>query len=216
VLFDCDGIIADSEEMWNEIDARMLAHYGAAGYQGEYKEHVLGKSFALAVDFYRERFGITSPLDEMIEVRTRIAAEFYAEHIPTYAGVAEVLAELRALGLKIALATSSVSDCILPFLKRHGITEAFDVIITGEMVKNGKPHPDIYILAASKVETDPRDCLVVEDALSGLQAGRGAGAHTVAIPDARWMDPAQFEGKADFQVKLLTDVLPLVRSLLGR
>lgn len=201
--------------MWNEIDARMLAHFGAPGYKGEYKEHVLGKSFPIALSFYRDRFGIAGSVDEMIEVRTQIATEFYTNHIPMYPGVADVLAELRSLGLRIALATSSVSDCILPFLKRHGITEAFDAIITGEMVKNGKPHPDIYLLAASKVEIDPRDCLVIEDALSGLQAGRGAGAHTVAIPDPRWLDPAQFEGKADFQVQQLTEVPALVRSLLG-
>ena len=213
VLFDCDGVIADSEELWNEIDAATLAHYGIPDYKGEHKEHVLGRSFALSVGFYRDFYSIAAPLDEIVEVRTQIATQIYAERVPTYAGAAETLRDLRSAGLKLALATSSVSRLILPFLQRCEIERCFDVIITGEMVKNGKPHPDIYLLAASKVETRPSACLVVEDALAGLQAGRAAGALTVAIPDPRWLDPAAFAGEADYQVERVADVVPLARRL---
>ncbi|RYG75253.1 HAD family hydrolase [bacterium] len=127
---------------------------------------------------------------------------------------AEVLLKLKSMNLKLALATSSVSALILPFLKRHDIEKYFDAIVTGEMVKNGKPHPDIYLLAAEKVGVDARNAIVVEDALAGLQAGRSAGAVTIAIPDARWLDPKLYEGEADYIVGNLSEVLPLVRSLL--
>lgn len=215
VLFDCDGIIADSEAWWNEIDREHLAHFGVPDYRGEYKEHVLGRSFFLSESFYRERFNIAASVEEMIEQRTQVAQKFYAEKIPTFEDVPEVLTALRAMGLKTALATSSVSRLILPFLERHGIQSSFDAIITGEMVTNGKPHPDIYLLAAEKVGTAPSKSLVVEDALAGLQAGRSAGCLTLSIPDARWLDPILFEGQSDYKVARLRDVLDVVRTLRG-
>lgn len=116
----------------------------------------------------------------------------------------------------MALATSSVSRLIGPFLERHKLNRYFDAIVTGEMVKNGKPHPDIYLQAASQVGMEPKDCLVVEDALAGLQAGRGAGCQTVAIPDARWIDVTRFEGEADFLIENLRELGPLVRELRHR
>lgn len=216
MLFDCDGVIADSEEFWNDIDAEMLRHFGVPDYRGEHKAHVIGRSFALSVGFYRDFFKIQAPLDEMIRVRTEIGKDFYANKIPTYAGTAELLRDLRGHGLKLAMATSSVSDLILPFLHRHDIFNSFDAIITGEMVRNGKPHPDIYLLAASRVDVPATEALVIEDALAGLQAGRAAGAKTIAVPDARWLDVAEFEGQSDYLVGTLKEVGPLVAKILER
>ncbi len=213
VLFDCDGVIADSEPSWNEIDGEHLAFYGVPGYKGEHKTKVIGKSFALAANFYRDLYNLSPLPEELIEHRTGVAARFYADKIPTFEGVAEVLTELRARGLKIALATSAVGSLIRPFLDRHDISRFFDAIITGEQVKNGKPHPDIYLLAAKSVGVAPANCLVVEDALAGLESGRSAGCQTVAIPDARWLDPKEFEGKADFQIGDLRELVGLVDGL---
>lgn len=213
ILFDCDGVIADSEEFWNQIDHEHLKFYGVSNYQGEYKEFVIGKSFYLSDAFYREKFAIEATVEAMMEQRTGVAKRFYAETIPTFEGVAEVLRSLKADGLKIALATSSVSALILPFLKRHGIDILFDAIITGEMVKNGKPNPDIYLLAAESVGAKPENCLVIEDALAGLQAGNAAGCLTVAIPDPRWLDVAEFDGKSDYKIENISQIPSLVRSL---
>lgn len=213
ILFDCDGVIADSEPSWNDIDREHLAAFGVADYDGRHKPSVIGKSFQLSSTFYRETYGFAQSVDELIEHRTGVAKTFYAEHIPVFEGAPELLRELRATGLKLALATSSVSALIEPFLRRHAIDELFDAVITGEMVTHGKPHPDIYLLAAREVGVAPQNCLVVEDALAGLQAGRAAGCRTVAIPDARWQDIAVFEGKSDFQIQSLKELRALVRSL---
>ncbi len=214
ILFDCDGIIADSEPTWNQIDAAHLADFGVPDYDGRHKEHIIGKSFALAGGFYKDLFQLEPPLEELIAHRTEVAAKFYAESVPIFEPVVEVLTKLKGQGLKLALATSSVSRLITPFLQRHDIARHFDVIITGEMVKNGKPHPDIYLLAAKECGVEAKNCVVVEDALAGLEAGRGAGATTIAIPDPRWMDVALFEGQADYIVSDLRAMALLVRSLL--
>ena len=133
--------------------------------------------------------------------------------MPIFEAVHDVLGGLKAEGLKIALATSSVSRLIAPFLERHDIARYFDQVITGDMVKNGKPHPDIYLLAAQKLGTAPADSLVVEDALAGLEAGRAAGCPTVAIPDPRWMDVALFTGKSNYTLNTLRELPALVRAL---
>ncbi len=214
ILFDCDGVIADSETHWNQIDRVHLQHFGVPDYDGRFKEHVIGKSFTLAANFYKDTFHLAPSVEELIEQRTGVAAQFYADEVPIFEGVVEVLIKLQSMNLKLALATSSVSRLITPFLQRHDIEKYFDVIITGEMVKLGKPHPDIYLLAAEKCGVEAKNSVVIEDALAGLQAGRGAGAQTIAIPDARWLDPALFEGQADYIVSELREILPLVRSLL--
>ena len=213
LLFDCDGVIADSEAHWNEIDREHLAAFGVPDYDGRHKEHVIGKSFALSIGFYRDAFGISADPDEMNRHRTQVASRFYAEQIPIYPGTLEVLEKCRAMNLKMALATSSVGALIRPFLVRHNIERFFDFIVTGEQVENGKPHPDIYLKAAAGVGVAPTNCLVIEDALSGLQAGRAAGARTVALPDARWLDPAQFAGQSDFLIDYLGELPPLVERL---
>ncbi len=213
VLFDCDGVIADSESAWNDIDREHLLAFGVPDYTGQYKAQVIGKSFALSDGFYRDTFGIDATVEEMMEQRIGVAAKYYGEIIPLYKDAFAVLETLKSRGLKLALATSSVGRLIRPFLIRHGIDGFFDFVVTGEQVEHGKPHPDIYLKAAKGVGVAPAQCLVVEDALAGLQAGRSAGCQTVAIPDARWLDPGEFAGKADFQIAALGDLLTVVEKL---
>ena len=216
ILFDCDGVIADSEPSWNEIDREHLQFFGVPDYRGEYKAEVLGKSLWLSDELYREKFGLAHvSVEEMVAKRVEVAQRFYATTIPLFEGVAPVLREIKARNLKTALATSSVSSFIVPFLARHEIGQFFDAVVTGEMVKNGKPNPDIYLLAAQKVGVSPENCLVVEDAISGLQAGRSAGCATVAIPDPRWLDPQVFEGKSDHTIAKISELPALVAQLCG-
>ncbi|MDF2441270.1 MAG: hypothetical protein JWN98_2254 [Abditibacteriota bacterium] len=196
VLFDLDGVLADSEPSWNDIDAAMLAHYGVI-YGGEHKSSILGTSFSIALQFYKDTFNLRAEIEEMALRRSEIALDFYAKRIPMYESAPGVLAHLRESGFKLGLATSSVSSVVVPFLKRHDIAKYFDALTFGDEVQNGKPNPDIYLKAAAKVGVEPARCLVVEDALSGIQAGKSAGMTVVAIPDARFMDVSLYPGKAD-------------------
>lgn len=215
VLFDMDGVIADSEAMWNEIDAATLKLHGVE-YKGEHKAQVLGKSFPIALAFYRDTFGIRADIEEMMLQRSDIARDFYAERVPMFDDVPQVLAALRERGLKIGLATSSVSTLARPFLQRHNIEQFFDELTTGEEVEHGKPNPDIYLKAARRVGVAPEKCLVVEDAVAGVQAGKAAGMIVAAIPDERWGDVSMFPELADVVLEDLAQLLPwLDRHIAG-
>src|SRR5437762_9636789 len=138
VIFDLDGVIADSEPWWNEIDATLLAEYGVT-YRGEYHRNVLGVSYRLAVEFYKQAFGLSVSTEQMMRRRGEIAIEFFAEHIGLFPSAKAVLDELREMHLHLAVATSSVSASARPFLARHGLTPFFEVVVTGEEVEDGKP-----------------------------------------------------------------------------
>ena len=207
ILFDMDGVIADSEEMWNDIDAATLKLHGVE-YKGEHKAQVLGKSFPIALAFYRDTFGIRAEIEELMLQRSDIARSFYADRIPMFDDVPQVLADLKQRRYKIGLATSSVSTLARPFLQRQNIEGFFDQFTTGEEVEHGKPHPDIYLKAARKVGVDPARCLVVEDAVAGVQAGKAAGMTVAAIPDERWGDVSMFPELADVVLENLTQLIP--------
>jgi len=211
VLFDLDGVLADSEAMWNEIDGAMLADYGVS-YSGEHKAQVLGKGFTPALQFYKDTFNLRAEIEEMSLRRRDIALDFYANRIPIFEAAPKVLSALRDLDLRLSLATSSISALVLPFLERHDLTKYFDALTTGEEVEFGKPHPDIYLKAAAKVGIEPARCLVVEDALAGVQSGKSAGMTVVAIPDARWADPALFPSRADAVIGNLDELLPWLHT----
>jgi 16S rRNA pseudouridine516 synthase len=211
VIFDLDGVLADSEPWWNQIDAQLLGEYGV-NYRGEYHRDVLGVSYQLAIEFYKKAFNLSAPTEDLMHRRGEIATGFFAHHIGLFPHVKQVLEELRALKLRLAVATSSVSASARPFLERHQLTTFFEVIITGDEIERGKPHPDIYLRAAEKLGIPPNKCLVIEDALSGIAAAKAANMRVVALPDRRFVDPRDYEKESDYVITDLTEIPLLIRA----
>ena len=212
VIFDLDGVLADSEPWWNEIDAKLLAQYGVR-YRGEYHRNVLGVSYRLAVEFFKKAFGLSVSTDELIQRRGEIATEFFANRVGLFPSAKEVLQELRRMNLRLAVATSSVSASARPFLDRHQLTAFFDVIVTGDEIEHGKPHPDIYLRAAEKLNVAADACLVIEDALAGIAAAKAAKMCVAAIPDRRFVDPHEYEKEADYLLGSLSEIPSLIRRV---
>jgi len=211
IIFDLDGVLADSETWWSEIDAKLLAEY-AVTYHGEHHQQVVGVSYRLAVEFYKKAFVLSVPTEEMMRRRGEIATEFFANRIGLFPNVKEVLEELRQMKLHLAVATSSVSACARPFLDRHQLTGFFEVVVTGEQVDHGKPAPDIYLYAAHKLGILADACLVVEDALPGVTAAKAAKMRVAAIPDKRLVDPRDYEKNADYVLSSLQELPELIRE----
>jgi len=210
VIFDLDGVLADSELWWSEIDAKLLAQYGV-NYRGEYHRNVLGVSYRLAVEFYKKVFDLSVPAEEMMRQRAEIAIDFFANRVGLFPSAKRVLKELRQMNLRLAVATSSVSASVRPFLNRHNLTSLFDVIVTGDEIERGKPQPDIYLRAAEKLSLAADECLVIEDALSGIAAAKAAKMRVAAIPDTRFVDPREFEKEADYLLSSLSEIQALFR-----
>ena len=212
VIFDLDGVLADSEPWWNQIDAKLLAEHGV-GYRGEYHRNVLGVSYRLAVEFYKEAFGISASVEELMRRRGEIATDFFANSVGLFPSAKTALEQLREMKLHLAVATSSVSASARPFLDRTGIRSLFSVVVTGDEVQRGKPHPDIYLRAAKRLGISPEACLVIEDALAGIAAGKAANMRVAAIPDRRFVDPREYEMKADYVLGSLSEIPALIRRV---
>jgi HAD superfamily hydrolase (TIGR01509 family) len=209
VIFDLDGVLADSEPWWSKIDAKLLGEYGV-NYRGECHQNVLGVSYRLAVEFYKNTFHLSVPTEDLMRRRGEIATEFFATRVGLFPSAKATLEQLNEMKLHLAVATSSVSASARPFLERTGISRFFEVIITGDEVARGKPHPDIYLHVAEKLGVPAGDCLVIEDALSGILAAKAAKMRVAAIPDTRLVDPREYEKEADYVLGNLSDIPALI------
>ena len=212
VTFDLDGVLADSEPSWNQIDAKLLAEHGV-NYRGEYHRNVLGVSYRLAVEFYKNAFHISAPVEELMRRRGEIATDFFANRVGLFPYAKTTLEQLREMKLYLAVATSSVSASARPFLERTRIKSFFDVIVTGDEVQRGKPHPEIYLQTANKLGIPPEASLVIEDALAGIAAAKAADMRVAAIPDRRFVDPREYEMKADYILGSLSEIPALIRRV---
>jgi HAD superfamily hydrolase (TIGR01509 family) len=214
VTFDLDGVLADSEPWWNQIDAKLLAEHGVA-YRGEYHRNVLGVSYRVAVEFYKNAFHISASVHELMRRRGEIATDFFANRVGLFPTAKATLEQLREMKLQLAVATSSVSASARPFLDRTGIRSLFGVVVTGDEVQQGKPHPDIYLKTAKKLGIAPEACLVIEDALAGVAAAKAANMRVAAIPDTRFVDPREYENEADYVIGSLSEIPDLIRRMSG-
>jgi len=212
VIFDLDGVLADSEPWWNQIDAKLLAEHGVT-YRGEYHRNVLGVSYRLAVEFYKNAFHISASVEELMRRRGEIATDFFANRVSLFPSAKMMLEQLREMKLPLAVATSSVSASARPLLDRTGIRSLFSVLITGDEVQQGKPHPEIYLRAAKKLGISPEACLVIEDSLAGIAAGRAANMRVAAIPDRRFVDPREYEGEADYVLGSLSEIAAFIHRV---
>jgi HAD superfamily hydrolase (TIGR01549 family) len=212
VTFDLDGVLADSEPWWNQIDAKLLAEQGV-NYRGEYHQNVLGVSYRLAVEFYKQAFHLSASVEQLMERRGEIATEFFANRVGLFTSAKTTLEELQQMKLHLAVATSSVSASARPFLERTGISRFFDVVVTGDEIQRGKPHPDIYLRTAERLGMAPQACLAIEDALAGVAAAKAANMHVAAIPDTRFVDPVEYEKEADYVLGSLSEIPTLIRRV---
>lgn len=183
VLFDMDGLVLDTEILYTRFWQEAA---NALGFPMT-REQALGMrslSRTLASEKLNSYFGKPVDYEEMRQKRIELMTAFIEkEGIQAKPGIRELLAYLKEQGIKTAIATSSPLDRTENYLSSVGLANAFDKLISGYMVKNGKPEPDIYLLAVKELGLEPQECLALEDSPSGLLSASRAGCLLVMIPD---------------------------------
>ena len=182
-LFDLDGTLVDSMWIWKSIDVEYLGRFGLE-LPGDLQSSIEGMSFSETARYFKERFAIPDSLEEMKNDWNRMAWEKYLREVPLKPGVRDFLVYYRARGVKMAVATSNSRELAEAVIAAHGLTDTFDTIVTGCDVAHGKPSPDIYQEAAARLGVTARECLVFEDIVAGIQAGKNAGMEVAAVEDA--------------------------------
>ena len=172
VIFDCDGVLIDSEVISARMLIAELQGYGVSVDMPYVARHFLGRSYPVVLATIRKDFGVALPEGFEADYRARLIAGFRAG-LQAMPGVRQVI---EALNMPYCLATSSSPPRLAQSLDIVGFTELFaGRSVTASEVRNGKPAPDIFLHAAAKFGTDPARCLVIEDSLVGVRAGLAAG-----------------------------------------
>jgi HAD superfamily hydrolase (TIGR01509 family) len=182
VVFDMDGTLLDTELVFRSIVYEVA---GGLGYEMRDDVHLrmVGASHERTSQLLAEAYGVAFPYTLFDEQCRAIMHERMEHEVPVKSGVPEMLAELRARRIPMAVATSSRANHAYGHLGKAGLTELFDTIVTRDDVEHPKPHPEPFLLAARRLGVDPAACLAVEDSHSGVRAAHAAGMQTVMVPD---------------------------------
>lgn len=200
VIFDLDGSLVDSMWIWKAIDEEYLGRYGIA-LPPDLQSSIGGRSFTETAVYFKERFAIPDSLEKIKAEWNRMAWNKYAKEVPLKAGAREFLDYCLAHQIRLGIATSNSRELADNILSVHQLEPYFDCVMTGCEVEKGKPAPDIYLAVARELHTSPADCLVFEDIVQGIQAGKAAGMCVCAVDDA--FSSAQEEQKrklADYYI----------------
>jgi len=181
-IFDLDGTIVDSMWVWKSIDIEFLGSIGCE-LPDDLQKCIEGMSFYETAEYFKKRFSILKTPEEIIDVWNKMAFDKYSNEVTLKPGILDFLKYLKENNKKIGIATSNSRVLAYEALKRKGIFEYFDVILTGDECGKGKPEPDVYINTAAALNADNKNCLVFEDLPAGIIAGKRAGMETVAIAD---------------------------------
>jgi len=183
VIFDIDGLMLDTERLflkaWDWAGEQLGV--GPFGY-------LAMKTLGMTVDADRaiinETFGGRITLEQVSALKKEYFRRYFDEHgVPVKKGLFELLKWLKEKEIRISVATSTPAKTALPELEEAGILPYFDEAVCGDMVKNGKPAPDIFLMAAEKLGAAPENCMVLEDSPNGIRAAFAAGMTPVMVPD---------------------------------
>lgn len=181
-IFDQDGLLFDTEVVFEHCWIEQGSRFGI-DITPEFTRKMCGCGRKELIDIIASTYSSVDA-GNFVECVHRAAADAQLAMSPVIKpGAREILEYCRKKGMKIALASSSMRHCVDHNLNASGLIGFFDVIVTGRDVKNGKPAPDIFLLAAEKMGIPPRECAVFEDSFNGVRAAHAAGASVIMIPD---------------------------------
>lgn len=191
VIFDLDGSLVDSMWMWRAIDIEYLGRFGIE-LPENLQACIEGMSFSETAAYFKERFRLPDDLDTIKADWNRMAWDKYAREVPLKEGAEELLRYCAAHGIKAGIATSNSRELAENVIGAHGLTQYFGCIMTSCDVAKGKPAPDVYLAVAGALGVQPERCLVFEDIVPGILAGKAAGMRVCAVYD-RYSEPQDDE-----------------------
>lgn len=181
VIFDLDGVLIDSESVALGVARELLAEAGVTRTLGDLR-HLCGQRGGALRAYLQDALGDDERGATMAaRAGEAVQARVDAGEMRPFQGAAAAVRALRGAGLRLAIASSSGRRRVERELAGSGIAEHVDLVVTGEDVTHGKPHPEIFLTAAAGLGVAPEECVVVEDSLAGVSAGRRAGMRVVAV-----------------------------------
>jgi len=180
VLFDMDGTLIDSEPYWIKSERKLASEHNGVWTEKDGLD-VVGMSLDKSSQLFKDRTNVPLEPDEIVARLTSEVQDQLAKSIPWRPGAKELLFDLRNHGVATALVTMSMHRMAKQVVDAIDF-DAFDLIIAGDDVRNGKPHPEAYLKAAEQLGFEPSRCIAFEDSISGLTSAEAAGTYAIGIP----------------------------------
>ena len=213
IIFDMDGVIIDSEPLWRRA---MVKGFGNKGilFTEEDCRKTTGMRFKEVTEIWIKHHNPVNvtPLQLENEVM-EILIDLINKEGNIIEGVEEIFNHAKKEKLKIGLATSSSHRLMDVVLKKLNLENKFDAAVSAEFMINGKPHPEVFLFCADKLQIPPTECLVIEDSVNGVIAAKAAQMKVIAVPDAEHKHLKGFDA-ADYQEQNMQEVLTVIRQLI--
>ena len=206
VVFDLDGVLVQTEEVWDEVRGAFVLERGGR-YDEEAQRAMMGMSSPEWSRYLHEELGVADEPDEIAAEMVRRMLARYRERLPLIDGAVEAVERL-AERWPLAIASSSNRPLIDAVVEGAGLAERFRATVSSEEVPRGKPAPDVYLEAARRLGVDPSRTAAVEDSHSGIRSAKAAGMRVLAIPNPSFPPDEDALAQADVVLAGLADLTP--------
>lgn len=210
VVFDLDGLLFNTEELYQRVGTELLRRRGKQ-FDKPLLDAMMGRPNRVSFQIMIEWHGLEDSVQELATESAEIFGPILDQHLALMPGAADLLDALELHQLPKAIATSSGRAFVERVLGSFGLERRFAFILTAEDIVDGKPHPEIYLKAASRLEVDPEVMLVLEDSQNGCRAAVAAGAVAIAVPGDHSRDH-DFQGARHVAASLAD---PAIYAILG-
>jgi HAD superfamily hydrolase (TIGR01509 family) len=208
VVFDLDGLLLDSEQLWDEAREELARERGGQ-WHPQAQRDMMGMSAPEWSHYMHDVIGLREPPEEINRLVVARMEALYRERLPLLDGAVEAVQRLAARW-PLGLASSSNRPLIDLALELSGLAQYFRVTVSSEEVARGKPAPDVYLEAARRLGVDPRESAAIEDSHNGILAAKRAGMVVVAVPNRRFPPGEEALAEADAVVDSLHELTPEV------
>ena len=205
VVFDLDGVLLESEQVWDEVREQLTSERGGRWHEKAQRE-MMGMSSIEWSRYMHDTLGLPEPPEEISAEVVRRLQDRYRRQLPLLHGAREAVERLAARW-PLGLASSSNRELIDLVLDVSGLARFFRVTVSSEEVPRGKPAPDVYLEAARRLDVAPESCTAVEDSSNGIRSAKAAGMRCVAVPN-RHYPPGDAVAEADAVVGSLEELTP--------
>lgn len=206
-IFDLDGTLLDSMHVWRDVDTKFFKKRNME-MPDDYGEALKNMHFPTAAVYTKERFNLPDTVESIMEEWTQSCFEAYEKHIKLKDGAKEYLELLKENNVKIAYATSNSEKLCKAVLSSNCVWEYFSAKAYSEETGKQKTEPDVYLLAAERLGIFPRDCIVFEDIIGGVQGAKKGGFRVCGVYDSTSeKDREQIETTADYYIESFMELL---------
>jgi HAD superfamily hydrolase (TIGR01509 family) len=208
VVFDLDGVIIDSEQLWDEVREGLARERGGR-WSERAQADMMGMSSTEWSRYLHEVIGLPEPPEEINREVARRMLACYSEHLPLIDGAVDAVKRLAA-HWPLGVASSSNRGVIDHVLELSGLAAFFNVTVSSEEVERGKPAPDVYLEAAGRLGAEPSRSVAIEDSASGIRSAHAAGMPLVAIPNRAFPPPGDVFALANVVLESIKELDPEV------